>query len=205
MTQFLGIGILLGLSAGLAPGPLLTLVVSQTIQHDIKAGIKVALAPLITDFPIVVLTVFVLSRLSGFDNILGIISLIGGIVVMMMGIGGLKTKPLEIDTTVSNPRSLLKGALVNILSPHPYLFWLGVGAPTMARAYERHLVAAAAFVAGFYVLLTGSKIVLALLVGRSKKVLTGRAYVYTMKGLGLLLCLLALFLFRDGFRLLSIL
>jgi len=57
MLNFLTIGTLLGLSAGLAPGPLLTLVISETLQHDIKSGVKVALAPFITDLPIIILTV----------------------------------------------------------------------------------------------------------------------------------------------------
>ena len=63
-ATFLLSGILLGLSGGLTPGPLLTLVVSETLCHDIEAGIKVALAPLITDTPIVLVTVYVLNRLA---------------------------------------------------------------------------------------------------------------------------------------------
>ena len=116
MIHFFTIGALLGLSAGLAPGPLLTLVISETIMHDIRAGIKVALAPLITDLPIVVLTVFILSRLSEFNTVLGIISLVGGVLVMVMGINGIKTKGLDVKIEQSKPRSLLKGTLVNVLS-----------------------------------------------------------------------------------------
>ena len=35
-------GILLGIYAGLSPGPMLFLVVSQTIKHDFKEGLKIA-------------------------------------------------------------------------------------------------------------------------------------------------------------------
>jgi threonine/homoserine/homoserine lactone efflux protein len=202
MLHYLTIGTILGLSAGLAPGPLLTLVVSETMAHDIRAGIKVALAPLITDLPIILLTVFALSRLSGFNSILGIISLLGGVLVLVMGIEGLKAKGVQLDTKKVEPKSLAKGILVNIFSPHPYLFWLSVGAPTMTRAMDVSIFAAAAFVISFYFLLIGSKITLAILVGKSKKALTGRPYIYTMKFLGFTLCLLAIFLFRDGLKLL---
>ncbi|MCP3873731.1 MAG: LysE family transporter [Desulfobacteraceae bacterium] len=204
MIHYLTIGIILGFSAGLAPGPLLTLVVSETILHDIRAGVKVAIAPLITDLPIIVLTVFILSRLSGFHHILGIISLIGGVVVLIMGIQGIKSKGVELDMSKAKPKSLTKGILVNILSPHPYLFWLSVGAPTMAKAKDHHILSAAAFVISFYVLLIGSKIALAIIVGKSKSFLTGKVYIYTMKLLGLALCGLAIFLFKDGLSLLSI-
>lgn len=205
MIHYLTIGTILGLSAGLAPGPLLALVVSETILHDIKAGIKVALAPLVTDLPIIVLTVFILSRLSGFQGILGVISLAGGLLVMVMGIQGLRARGLEFDIQKAQPKSLTKGILVNILSPHPYLFWLSVGAPTMTRANDQHVFAAAAFVISFYALLIGSKIALAVLVGKSKTILKGRVYIYTMKFLGLALCALAVFLFKDGLGLLGIL
>jgi len=205
MVHYLIVGIILGLSAGLAPGPLLTLVVSETLLHDVRAGIKVALAPLVTDPPIIVLTVFILSRLSGFHGILGIISLVGGIVVLGMGIQSMKTKGQTVDIQKLKPNSLAKGILVNFLSPHPYLFWLSVGAPTMTRAKEQHVLAAAAFVISFYVLLVGAKIVLAILAGKSKTFLKGRAYIYTMKFLGLALCALAVFLFKDGLSLLGVL
>ncbi len=205
MIHYVTIGTVLGLSAGLAPGPLLTLVISETIMHDIRAGIKVALAPLVTDLPIIVLTVFILSRLSGFHDILGVISLVGGLLVLVMGIQGIKTKGVDIDIQKTGSRSLAKGILVNILSPHPYLFWLSVGAPTMTRAKDLHVFAAAAFVISFYFLLVGSKVLLAVLVGKSKTFLKGRVYIYTMKFLGLALCVLAAFLFKDGLSLLKIL
>jgi len=205
MIHFLTIGVVLGLSAGLAPGPLLTLVISETILHDIRAGIKVALAPLVTDLPIVLLTVFILSKLSNFHGILGVISLVGGFVVLGMGIQGLKAKGLEFNLQKTRPKSLTKGILVNILSPHPYLFWLSVGAPTMTRANDQNVFFAAAFVISFYLLLIGSKIMLAVLVGKSKTILKGSVYIYTMKFLGLALCALAVFLFKDGLGLLGIL
>lgn len=198
MIHYLAMGSILGLSAGLVPGPLLTLVVSETVLHDIRAGIKVALAPLITDLPIIALTVFILSRLSGFQGILGGISLAGGVLVMTMGLQGIRFRGVVLDIGKARPRSLAKGMLVNVLSPHPYLFWLSVGAPTMTRANDLHVLAAAAFVVGFYSLLIGSKIAMAVLVGKSKKILTGRGYVYTMKFLGFLLCGLAVLLFKDG-------
>ena len=77
MIHFLTMGLILGLSAGFAPGPLLTLVVSETLEHDVTAGIKVAVAPIITDLPIVLAAVFVLSKLSDFKSVLGFISLVG--------------------------------------------------------------------------------------------------------------------------------
>jgi threonine/homoserine/homoserine lactone efflux protein len=77
MLSFLTTGIILGLSAGFAPGPLLALVISETLQHDMKAGVKVALAPILTDLPIIIFTLFIMAELSRFHLILGGISIIG--------------------------------------------------------------------------------------------------------------------------------
>lgn len=187
MIQFLVTGALLGLSAGFAPGPLLTLVISETLQHNTRAGIKVALAPMITDLPIIAFCVFLLSRLSAFNSVLASISFIGGMVVLAMGLQGLRAKGVEVDLAAVKPRSLLKGVIVNIFSPYPYLFWLSVGSPIMLKAADLSLLAAVGFVGIFYLFLVGAKLLLAVLTGRSRAFLSGRAYLLTMKVLGLLL------------------
>ncbi len=204
MTDFITTGIILGLSAGFAPGPLLTLVISETLRHNISAGIKVALSPIFTDLPIIILTLAVLSQLSGFHNILGIISLVGGCVILFMGYESMNPKSSESDFSEAEPKSLIKGILANALSPHPYLFWFGVGGPIMSRAMNLNMTAPFAFIVSFYAFLIGSKILLAVLIGRSKSFLNGTLYIYTMRLLGLALCTLAFLLFRDGLKLLKI-
>lgn len=204
MIDFLIMGTVLGLSAGLAPGPLLTLVVTETLRHDIRAGIKVALSPLITDVPIIALTIFLLAKLANFHGILGSISLVGGGFLLFTGYQSLRTREVAINPQELKSNSLTKGILANTLSPYPYLFWFSVGAPTMTKAVNRDLGAALAFIIGFYVCLVGSKIALAILVGKSKGLLTGTAYRFTMRLLGLALCVLAIVLFRDGLALLNV-
>jgi threonine/homoserine/homoserine lactone efflux protein len=204
MVTFLTTGIILGLSAGIAPGPILALVISETLNHDKWAGIKVALAPIITDLPIIILTLFILSKLSGFNTILGIISLLGGCFILYLGFESMGTKGMSIQLGNSKPRSLQKGIVVNLLSPHPYLFWISVGGPLTVKALQQSIVSAAAFIISFYVLLVGSKIVLAITVGKSKSFLTDKSYIYTMRLLGVILVILAIFLFWDGLELLEL-
>ena len=195
-------GILLGLSAGLSPGPLLALVIAETVRHDIKAGIRVALAPLITDFPIIVVTVFVLNHLSRFHLILGFITLAGACLVLFLGYDSLRVKPVEMDTTLARKRSLLKGIFVNAMSPHPYLFWFSVGGPILLKSLEKKPITGILFLCSFYFLLVGSKVAIALLVNRSRSFLFGKPYLVIMKILGLFLIGFSLFLFQEGLILL---
>ena len=51
---FMTSGIVLGLSGGLSPGPLTALVISQTLRFGARGGMLVALAPILTDAPLVI-------------------------------------------------------------------------------------------------------------------------------------------------------
>ena len=204
MTEFLTLGLVLGLSAGFSPGPLLALVISETMRHGVNGGLRVAVSPVFTDLPIILATLLVLSRLSDHQPALGGIALLGGAFILYMGIDALRTKGMTLDTGNAAPKSLRKGILVNFLSPHPYLFWLTVGGALMGRALEQGSACLIAFLAAFYLALVGAKVITALLVGRSRTFLSGPVYKTIMRLLGLALCALALLLFKDGLNLLGI-
>jgi len=203
MMAFLGAGIVLGLSAGFSPGPLFALVLSQTLRHGVREGIKVAAAPLLTDLPIILVSTFLLSRLSGYKGLLGVLSIAGAAILSRMAFETLRAKLREVSVAEAKPQSLMKGALVNALSPHPYLFWITIGSPMILKGWKISPAASVLFVAGFSGCLVGAKVVLAVLTGRSSRLLEGKRYVYAMRVLGCLLFMFAAFLLRDGFRLLG--
>jgi len=202
VVAYLTQGLVLGLAAGFAPGPLLALVIAQTLSHGMREGVKVAFAPLVTDVPIVALAVLLVAPVAAFQTGLGVLSLIGAAFVFYLACDSFRTVRRRDDSATGLPRSLGRGALVNALNPHPYLFWLAVGAPTVIKAWRVSPLAAAAFLLGFYASLTGAKVVVAYGTDRSKAFLTQRLYAYLMRGLGVLLTLFALLLLRDGLRLL---
>ena len=201
MIEFLSTGTILGLSAGFAPGPLLALVISETLQYDMKAGFKVAVAPILTDLPIIIFTLFLLAKLSSFHTVLGVISVMGALFILYMGYESIRAKGANIGLDDLSPKSLRKAIVVNALNPHPYLFWLTVGAPITIKAIDQGFYETLAFIGSFYIMLVGAKIALALLVGKSRSFLTGNMYIYTMRFLGLALIGFAVFLFIDGLKL----
>ena len=201
--SFLISGIIFGLVAGISPGPLLALVISETLRHGKKEGILIAMAPLVTDLPIVFISVLILAKLSHFHLILGIISIAGALFVGYLAYESITVKPLSLSIKTVRPQSLRKGIITNFLSPHPYLFWIAVGAPMALKAYKTNLLSALFFIGGFYFLLVGSKITTALLIDKSRDILKSRGYLYTIKTLGFLLLFIALFFIRDGLRLMG--
>jgi threonine/homoserine/homoserine lactone efflux protein len=204
MITFLTAGLVLGLSAAFSPGPLLTLVIAQTLQHGTREGIKVAFAPLITDLPIILVSLSVLSRLTQFKSVLGIISIIGGLVVLHLAYKSLRIKQFDRTARNTAPQSFYKGALVNALSPHPYLFWLTVGAPTILKAWSENAFSAVLFVIGFMGCLVGGKILVAILSGKSRQMISDKVYQGLMRLLGVFLAIFAFFLIKEGAGLLGL-
>jgi threonine/homoserine/homoserine lactone efflux protein len=202
--QYLAEGMLLGLAAGIAPGPLLTLVISESLAHGRAYGIKVALSPLFTDTPIILLCVFVLLQFSAYKLVLGILSLIGAGYIIYLGIENMRIKQLAADTTQAPPRSLRKGIITNLLNPHPYLFWITVGAPLLFTAAEFHWTAPVFFLAGFYLCIVGAKIAAALLVSTSRSFLQGKIFIYIIRLLGAILIVFALILIKEGLERLGV-
>ena len=163
-----------------------------------------AFAPLITDLPIILISVLVLIKVANSNSILGLISIAGALFVFYIGYETLTTKGIEVNLENGGSQSLTKGILANTLSPHPYLFWISVGSPIMTKALRINTLSVVLFLLGFYVLLIGSKVGLALLVGKSRPIITGKKYIYTMRLLGLALGILAIILLSDGLELLSL-
>lgn len=203
MIEFLSAGTLLGLAAGFAPGPLLVLVISETLKHNIKAGIKVSIAPLVTDVPIILLSLLILNRLADFRPVLACISIFGGLFILYLSYESLKTRGVELNLSSVSAGSFRKGVITNALNPHPYIFYTTVGAPIIFRAINQNFLAVLAFVGTFLLFLVGCKVLLAMVVERSRAFLKGQIYLWLMRTLGALLFFFSIVLFREGFELLG--
>jgi threonine/homoserine/homoserine lactone efflux protein len=163
----LALGLALGLGAGLAPGPLLALIVAATLERGFSAGARVAVAPLITDAPIVVLCIAVLSGLP--EAALAGLSFAGAAFVAYLALEAVR-RPLPEAPEPGGARELRRAATVNALSPHPWIFWISVGGPLLVEAADRSPLLAAGFLVAFYATLVGTKLVLCGLVdaGRNR-------------------------------------
>jgi threonine/homoserine/homoserine lactone efflux protein len=203
VTTALFTGLILGLSGGLSPGPLLTLVVSETLRFGAREGIKASMAPLLTDLPIVSLALLSVGQLSSIQSALGLLSLLGAMALAYYGIESLRFQGVGVELDQTKPRSLRKAVIANLLNPNPYLFWFSIGAPLVIKALQTGISQAGLFVVSFYFVLTGSKALVAIIVGRSGPLLRGRLYVAIIRALGLALMLFALLFLHDGLRLLG--
>ena len=189
--------IMLGLAAGLAPGPLLALVMAESLRGGAASGVRVALAPLLTDAPIIALSWGLAGSLDAQSPWLAALSLGGALVVAQLAFAQWRAVLPEAGSAAAGG-VLRRAAAVNLLNPHPWLFWITFGGPLLAAASNASLWLAVAFLFVFYLLLVGSKVVLALLTARWGRGLTVIGYRRVCNVLGLFLFVFAIRLGWDG-------
>lgn len=163
-VKLLGLALSLGAASAISPGPLLILIVNTTLHRGFLAGLRIAVAPLLTDAPILGLGVFALDALS--RAALGGIRLAGGLFLMAFGIQealyARRAPPPNSDVSdAAGEHELLRGVAANLLNPNAWLLLLTVIAPLLAFTWPRSPTNAVGFVVVFYLLLVGGKIALA--------------------------------------------
>ncbi len=197
MLTFAVSALVLGLSAGISPGPMFALVLSETLNSGPAAGVRVALAPLFSDAPIILAGYFLLSKIKDHQLFLGIFAIIGALYLMFLGYKGLTTKNFNTRKTLfQNP--LLKGILINFLNPHPYLFWMTIGASFILQTLQHSRAALFVFLFCFYFCLVGAKIVLALVTGVGRKMLPRNTLLLLNRVMGVILTVFGFMLGREG-------
>lgn len=200
LLQYAGAGLLLGTMAGISPGPLLALVINQSLRHGKKEGIKVAFTPLLTDLPAILLSIYLVTALAEHQSLFGYIAIVGATYIIYLGAESIISAGKETKISSAGAGSLKKGVLTNLLNPHPYMFWISVGTPLMIKALEVSVFAVVVFVLAFYVTIIGSKVILAILTDKSRSFLKGAAYRWALRVLGFLLIILAFMLAWEGWN-----
>ncbi len=191
LINYILTGLILGITAGISPGPLMAVLISETIKGNIKNGLMVAVIPVITDIPLIILTVFILRKFKDINIILDILYIIGGLTLIYFGIKDLLTNKVNINYNLSKFSSLKKGIITNILNPHPYIFWVFIGVPFIING---NLLQIIGFVASFFTGIVGSKIVIALSVEKSKHFIQSNYYLYLIKLSGIILIIFGILL-----------
>ncbi len=162
MLTFLLLGAGIGFVAGISPGPVLTLVVSETLKAGWARGAAVAAGPLLADGPIIVLALLVLAQLPADAE--KALTLGGGVFLLYLAATTAwqsRTAALPREHRAHIAGGMLKGVAARALSPNPYIFWLLVGAPILRGGSTAE---AAAFLSGYYATIVGSNVGLAVVV-----------------------------------------
>lgn len=146
-------GIGYGFVAAVQPGPLQTYLISQALIKGWRKSLIGALAPLISDGPIIALSLFVLKQLS--TELQNLLYIGGGIFVLYLAVGAFKTwRTVSADVPAQESHQGVWNAVwTNFLNPGPYLFWSLVTGPLLLRGWNESPANAVGLLAGFYITL----------------------------------------------------
>jgi threonine/homoserine/homoserine lactone efflux protein len=174
---FLLLGAGIGFVAGVSPGPVLTLVVAETLRGGWLRGAAVAAGPLLADGPILVAAWLVLAQLA--PDVVRVVSLVGGGFLLYLAATtylNSRRARLPAGGRLAARGGLLKGLAARALTPHAYVSWFFVGAPLLVRAGGEHWLAAPAFLVGYYSTIVGSNVAIALALHRWAGLISGAVY-----------------------------
>lgn len=160
-------GIGYGFAAAAQPGPFQTYLISQTLTRGWKRTLPAALAPLISDGPIILLSLLVLSQVPVWLQ--KFLYIAGGLFILYLAYGAYNSwKKFDSRTPQAEStgqQSVFKAAIVNVLNPGPYIYWTLVTGPILLKGWRETPVSGIGFLAGFYATLIISLAVIIMVFG----------------------------------------
>jgi len=111
-----------------------------TLTRGWKRTLPAAVAPLVSDGPIILVCVLVLSQVPAWLQ--RFLYIAGGLFILYLAYGTYKSWK-NFDSQTSQPKStggqsVLKAALMNALSPNPYIFWTLVTGPILLKGWREN-------------------------------------------------------------------
>ena len=182
-------GIALGLFEGIRPGTLLTMVIRETLTGGWYAGARAASAPIFTDGPLIIVSIFLSGWIAEQPSILFVISLLGAGFLVWFGIDCFRIEAPDPDTAQEAVTgSFRRGVITNLLNPNVYVFWFLIGGPLMASAADEEPLAPVAYALSFLVTIIIVKMAIALIFDRTRGSMSPRAYKIALGicGLGMI-------------------
>jgi threonine/homoserine/homoserine lactone efflux protein len=152
MILHLAQGAALALSTTVMPGPFQAFLLSRSIRNGWRRTLPAALAPVVTDGPIIALVLLVLTRFP--PRFVNLLHVAGGLFMLFIARGIIRSlKQSDVVPEASDiaaRKNLLQAVAMNALNPNPYLFWSVVGGPIILAGWRESTGTAVAFIVGFF-------------------------------------------------------
>jgi threonine/homoserine/homoserine lactone efflux protein len=155
MLLFLLQGSALGFTAAASPGPLQAFLLDQSVRNGWRRTLPSSLAPLLSDGPILLLVLLILSQTPTW--LLNLLRVVGGLFVLYLAwdaLSAFRDSDNHMErSTLSPSGSLWKATVTNLLNPNPYIFWSFVAGPILVDGWRQAPRFGLTFMIGFYAVL----------------------------------------------------
>lgn len=152
MLAFFLQGVALALPNVVVPSSFKIFLISRALATGWRRTLPAVLVPFVTDIPIMLLTLLLLSQLPTWF-IYGL-RILGGLFVMLLAWRIFKLwqdKGAQFQATEQAARRTILEALgINLLNPNPYLLWLFVAGPIMLTGLRQSTEEGISFFVGLY-------------------------------------------------------
>lgn len=170
MLAYILQGLTLGFAAGAQPGPFQTYLITQTLANGWRKTLIAAFAPLISDGPIIVITLLALRQTP--TSLQRGLYIAGGLFILYLAWSSFRQWRAfdENLTEVPQTQSLWKAALMNLISPGPYIFWSLVSGPIFLKGLSEAPSNGIGFMVAFYGTMISLNLALIVLVGLASQI-----------------------------------
>ncbi len=191
IIQMFILGLVIGLTGALAPGPTLVATINTSLSGGWTSGPKIMIGHMIAETVIFFLIVLGLATLA--LPYMTAVALIGGISLILFGVLtliGMRQATLQNPggaPAVGNP--YLAGLVTSAANPYFWIWWLTIGSAMVIAGLQGGLVLAGVFMAGHWCADLGWYTIVSTGISRGRTVLSDMTYRLVMGACGIFLVL----------------
>ncbi len=151
MISYLIFGLSYSFACVVQPGPFQAYLFSQSIKNGWRRTIPLVFAPLISDLPVIIIVLFILTSVP--HIILSILQIFGGMFLLYLAFKAYKTLASLNKTAIADTPgygNFFKAVVVNLFNPNPYLGWSLVMGPMLIKGWIESPEKGIALIIGFY-------------------------------------------------------
>ena len=194
------LGLVIGFTGALAPGPTLVATINASLGGDWKAGLRVSLGHIVIETAIFFLIILGLATVA--QPYTTAIAVVGGTALIIFGaltITGSRTASLGTGPAQAAADPYLAGFLTSAANPYFWIWWLSVGSALLINALAGGLLFAVVFMIGHW----GADIIwytfVSTGVAKGRTVLSDNAYHRVMAACGVFLVLFGIYYLSGPF------
>lgn len=208
LYQILFTAFLVGFSGAMAPGPVLSVTISETSKRGFAAGPLVVLGHGILEFILVIALALGASRFVGGEGFLQVVSVAGGFVLFWMGTAmavrvikgtvAFSTAGKRQKESPLGPVSL--GGITSLANPFWYIWWATIGLTYILQSLRYGKVGISVFFAGHILSDLVWFSLVAFVVAFGKRFLSDQVYRALTFACGAFLIGMGIYFLRLGIR-----
>lgn len=194
----LALGFVVGLSGALIPGPLLIYTISESLKKGARAGAEVITGHAIVEIFVIVLLMLGLKDIITSEILVSVVSILGGIVLIIMAISMYKKSNVEIKKK-SAYGTIVGGIIFTTFNPSFPIWWATAGIRLLIEGFRvGGMYGAFLVVLGHWIADLGWYLVVSTSMAHGKNILTESWYATLKKALSLLLFAIGAYFLFTG-------